>query len=166
VTATPAGGAALLFYLTTYTFMTVGAFAVLVALGRRGEPAETYADLAGVGFRHPGLGLAMTVCILSLIGIPPMAGFVAKLQIFRAAVDAGQFWLAIVGVVTSVVSVYYYLGVLVQMYMHESPAEATLARTRPCVIATVLLAATATLLLGLFPAGPIELARLSFLSLH
>jgi NADH-quinone oxidoreductase subunit N len=165
VTATPAGGAALLFYLVTYTFMTVGAFAVLVALGRRGEPAETYADLAGVGFRHPGLGLAMTVCMLSLIGLPPTAGFVAKLQIFRAAVDTGDVGLAVIGVLASVVSVYYYLGVLVQMYMHESPAEATLAGSRPCVVATVVLAATATLLLGLFPAGAIEMARLSFLSL-
>jgi len=165
VTATPAGGAALLFYLATYTFMTVGAFGVLVALSRRGEPTETYADLAGVGFRHPGLGLAMTVCILSLIGLPPMAGFVAKLQIFRAAVDAGDLGIALIGVLSSVVSVYYYLGVLVQMYMHESPREASVAHARPCVVATVLLAATATLLLGLFPAGPIELARLSFLSL-
>src|SRR5207245_9283955 len=90
VAATHDGGAALLFYLTTYVFMTLGAFAVLIALGRRGEPNEDLADWAGVGFRHPVLGLSMAVFMLSLAGIPPTAGFAGKVYLFSAAVEAGQ----------------------------------------------------------------------------
>ena len=119
VAATRDGGAALLFYLATYVFMTLGAFAVLIALGRRGEPNEDLADWAGVGFRHPVLGLSMAVFMLSLAGIPPTAGFAGKFYLFSAAVDAGYVGLAVVGVLNSLVSVYYYLGVLVSMYMAE-----------------------------------------------
>src|SRR5439155_281943 len=113
------GGAALLFYLAVYSFMTLGAFAVLIALGRRGEPNEDLADWAGVGFRHPVLGLSMAVFMLSLAGVPPTAGFAGKFYLFSAAVDAGQVGLAVIGVLNSLVSVYYYLGVLVAMYMTE-----------------------------------------------
>ncbi len=166
VAATRDGGAALLFYLVTYVFMTLGAFAVLIALGRRGEPNEDLADWAGVGFRHPLLGLSMAVFMLSLAGIPPTAGFAGKFYLFSAAVDAGDVGLVVIGVLNSVVSVYYYLGVLVAMYMTEGTTVIVPPSSRPYLVATILVAVGATLGIGILPAGTMELARVAFLSLR
>ena len=166
VTATKVGGAALLYYLVVYAFMNVGAFGVLIALGRRGEPNEMLADFAGVGFRQPVLGLTMAVFMLSLAGIPPTAGFAGKFYLFSAAVDAGYVGLAVIGVLNSVISVYYYLGVLVQMYMTEGTRPIDAPATRPYLLATILVAGVATLLLGVFPSGAMELARVSVASLR
>jgi len=166
VTATKVGGAALLYYLVVYAFMNLGAFGVLIALGRRGEPNEMLADFAGVGFRQPVLGLTMAVFMLSLAGIPPTAGFAGKFYLFSAAVDAGYVGLAVIGVLNSVVSVYYYFGVLVQMYMAEGTRPIDAPATRPYLLATILVASVATLLLGVFPSGAMELARVSVASLR
>jgi NADH-quinone oxidoreductase subunit N len=166
VAATRDGGAALLFYLTTYLFMTLGAFAVVIALGRRGEPNEDLADWAGVGFRHPVLGLSMAVFMLSLAGIPPTAGFAGKFYLFSAAIDAGYVGLAVVGVLNSLVSVYYYLGVLVSMYMAEGGRAVVPPSSRPYLLATILVSVAATLLIGILPAKPMDLARVAFLSLR
>ena len=166
VTATKAGEAALLYYLVVYAVMNLGAFGVLIALGRRGEPNEMLADFAGVGFRQPVLGLTMAVFMLSLAGIPPTAGFAGKFYLFSAAVDAGYVGLAVIGVLNSVISVYYYLGVLVQMYMTEGTRPIDAPATRPYLLATILFAGVATLLLGVFPSGTMELARVSVASLR
>jgi NADH-quinone oxidoreductase subunit N len=160
------GGAALLFYLAVYAFMTLGAFGVVVALGRRGEPNEDLRDWAGVGFRHPALGLSMAVFMLSLAGLPPTAGFAGKLYLFGAAVDAGYIGLAVVGVLNSLVSVYYYFGLLVQMYMVEGGRPIDAPTTRPYLLATILAAVVVTLVLGVFPAQTMELARASFQSIR
>jgi NADH-quinone oxidoreductase subunit N len=165
VAATKDGGAALLFYLAVYSFMTLGAFAVVIALGRRGEPNEALSDWAGVGFRHPVLGLSMAVFMLSLAGIPPTAGFAGKFYLFSAAIDAGYVGLAVVGVLNSLVSVYYYLGVLVAMYMTEGQRVIVPPSTRPYLLATILVSVAATLLIGVLPAAPMALARVAFLSL-
>jgi len=161
-----AGGSAVLFYLIAYAFMTLGAFAVVIALGRRGQPHENLDDYAGVGFRSPFLGAAMAVFMLSLSGIPPLAGFVGKFYIFSAAVKSGYVGLAIIGVLNSVVSVYYYVGVLVRMYMTEGTTEVTAPSSRPYLFATLLLTISATILLGLFPSSLAEVARQSFLALN
>jgi len=166
VAATKDGGAALLFYLAVYAFMTLGAFAVLIALGRRGEPGEDLADWAGVGFRHPVLGLSMAVFMLSLAGVPPTAGFAGKFYLFSAAIDAGYVGLAVIGVLNSLISVYYYLGVLVAMYMADGTRVVTAPSSRPYLLATILVTVVATLAIGILPAGPMQLARLSFLSLR
>jgi NADH-quinone oxidoreductase subunit N len=166
VAATKEGGAALLFYLVTYVFMTLGAFAVLIALGRRGEPNEDLAGWAGMGFRHPALGLSMAVFMLSLAGIPPTAGFAGKFYLFSAAVDAGYVGLAVIGVLNSVISVYYYLGVLVPMYMAEGARPIVPLSSRPYLLTTILVAVAATLLIGILPATPMALARVAFLSLR
>src|SRR5207248_3157141 len=150
------GGAALLFYLGVYSFMTLGAFAILIALGRRGEPNEDLADWAGVGFRHPVLGLSMGLFMLSLAGVPPTAGFAGKFYLFSAAIDAGYVGLAVVGVLNSLVSVYYYVAVLVQMYMAEGLRTIDPPTSRPYLLATILVAGLATVLLGVFPAAPME----------
>jgi NADH-quinone oxidoreductase subunit N len=165
VTASRDGGAALLFYLAVYGLMTLGAFAVLIAIARRGESAEEYADFAGLGFRHPVLGAAMTVFMLSLAGFPPLAGFAGKFYLFSAAVNAGYVGLVVIAVLNSLVSVYYYLGVIVQMYMAEGARPIEAPSAQPYVFVTILVAAVGTMLIGLLPGGPMEAARVAFLSL-
>jgi len=159
------GGSAVLFYLLVYAMMTLGAFAVVIAIGRRGEPNEEIADYAGLGFRNPMLGLAMAVFMLSLAGFPPLGGFVAKFYIFSAAVSAGYVWLAIIGMLNSVVSVYYYVAVLVRMYMQEGDLQVTPAFKRPYLLATLLITAVATIAFGIFPAAFWEVAHQSFQAL-
>ena len=165
VAASRDGGAALLFYLAVYGLMTLGAFAVLIAIARRGESAEEFADFAGLGFRHPVLGAAMSVFMLSLAGFPPLAGFAGKFYLFSAAVSAGYVGLVVIAVLNSLVSVYYYLGVIVQMYMAEGARPVEAPSAQPYVFATILVAAAGTLLIGLLPGGPMEAARVAFLSL-
>jgi NADH-quinone oxidoreductase subunit N len=165
VAGTPDGGAALLFYLAVYGLMTLGAFAVLIAIARRGEHAEQYTDFAGLGFRHPALGVAMTVFMLSLAGFPPLAGFAGKFYLFGAAVGAGYVGLVVIAVLNSLVSVYYYLGVVVQMYMADATRPTESPAAQPYVLATILVAAAGTMLLGLLPGGAMAAARTAFLSL-
>jgi NADH-quinone oxidoreductase subunit N len=155
-----------LFYLLAYAFMNVGAFAVACVVERRGEFSSTLADYAGLGRRQPLLAAAMAVFMLSLTGIPPLVGFWGKLYVFRAAVEAGMTWLAILGVLNSAVSAFYYLGVLVQMYMRE-PAPAAEGESQPAPVnlgiaigAAVLLAALVTVGLGVWPAPVATLVAL------
>jgi NADH-quinone oxidoreductase subunit N len=154
-----------LFYLIAYTLMTLGAFAVVIALGQRGAPNENLDDYAGVGFRSPFLGLAMMVFMLSLAGVPPLAGFVGKFYIFSAAVKSGYIGLTVIGVLNSVISVYYYVGVLVRMYMVEGGVEVAHPSSRPYLFAAMLVTVAGTVILGLFPSSLFELARQSFLAL-
>lgn len=118
---------AVLFYLVVYVFMNLGAFAVLVALASGGSEHERVDDLAGLARTRPGLAALMTIFMFSLAGIPGTGGFVAKFVVFRAAVSSGYVVLAIVGVLMSVVSLYYYLRVPVMMYMRE-PGERAAGR--------------------------------------
>ncbi len=156
---------AVIFYLATYTFGTLGAFGVLSYIGRKGRSAETYDDLNGIGLKYPFVGVVMAVFMFSSAGIPPAAGFLGKFYIFRTAVDVGsttgEFIFivgAIIGVLTSVAGVFYYLRVLVAMYM--KPATGTL-EVRPHASATFALALCAVLTLGfgIFPSTGIQLAR-------
>jgi len=160
-----AGGSALLFYIAAYAVMTLGAFAVLVAAGKADEPAETLDDLAGLGFRHPLLGLAMAVFMLSLAGIPPLVGFVGKLYLFSAAVNEGFIWLTVIGVLNSVVSVYYYAGVIVRMYMTAAPVDAVALPRRPAVALALVLTVVATIAAGVVPSALLQLAQASFTGL-
>jgi NADH-quinone oxidoreductase subunit N len=116
------GTAAALFYLAVYSFMNLGAFGILALLGRGQDERVLVSDLAGLGFRQPLLGIAMTVFMISLGGIPPTAGFMGKIYVFGAALDAGLVPLVIIGVLNSVISVFYYLRITVAMYMSEEPA--------------------------------------------
>lgn len=114
-------GRALLFYLLAYSLMNLLAFGVASTLGRRGE--TSIAHYAGLARRSPLLALAMALALLSLTGIPPTIGFAGKFMVFRGAVEAGYIWLAVIGVLSSVWSAYYYLRVIVYMYMIEPKAE-------------------------------------------
>ena len=117
------GGLPLLFYLLTYAFMTLGAFAVLTSMAEGDEARDGYSDFAGLGFKRPFLAIAMALFMLSLAGFPPLAGFTGKFYVFRSAVLSGQLNLAIIGVLNSLLSVIFYLRVIVAMYMEEGGAE-------------------------------------------
>jgi NADH-quinone oxidoreductase subunit N len=166
VAGTAAAGAAVLYYLLAYTLMNTGAFAVVIALGKRGEANESLDDFDGVGVRHPLLGFCMTVFMLSLAGIPALAGFTGKFYLFSAAVQEGYVWLAIVGVLNSVVSMYYYGGVLMRMFMADGGVEVQGTAHRPYLAATLVATAAGTVYLGIFPSWAFELAHGAFLSLR
>lgn len=159
------GGTAVLYYILVYSFMTLGAFAVVIALGKRGELNEEIDDYAGLGYKQPLLAFSMTVFLLSLAGVPTLAGFTGKFYLFTAAVDTGHIDLAIVGVLNSAVSMYYYLGVPIRMYMAETPKEVSTTANRPYLVATLVIAGIGTVFLGLFPSWAFELARSAYLSL-
>jgi NADH-quinone oxidoreductase subunit N len=136
-------------YILIYAVMNLGAFAVVVALSRE-APGTLIADFAGLGRRAPVLALAMAMFLISLAGIPPLAGFWGKFFIFRAAIFADQAWLAVVMVVNSVISLYYYAAVVRQMYFIELP-EARPLRASPAVAGVVALAALTLVAVGFFP---------------
>ncbi|MGQ9502524.1 MAG: NADH-quinone oxidoreductase subunit N [Anaerolineae bacterium] len=150
-----------LFYMLAYTLMTVGAFAVTCAMERREQTTTTLKDYAGLARRAPLLAAAMLLFMLSLIGIPPLVGFWGKLFVFRAAVEANMTWLAVLGVLNSALSAYYYVGVIVQMYLrdpeHSPLEEANLAWRRSTIGLAIFLAVAATVLLGIWPDGVVNL---------
>jgi NADH-quinone oxidoreductase subunit N len=158
----PTGGAAALFYLLAYAFMNLGAFGVVLAVGRRGEPHETIDDYAGLGFRAPLLGAAMAVFMLSLTGIPPLVGFAGKVYVFTAAVREGYVALAVIGVLNSVISAGYYVRVLVTMFMTPGTLEIEPPASRPYLFTTIVFSAVATVVVGAFPGPWMRLAWLSF----
>ena len=165
-TGTAAGTSAALFYLLAYTVMNVGAFGVMGALEWDGhEGAEqTLGSLAGVGYRRPVLGVAMGVFMFALTGFPPLGGFMGKYLVFSAVVQSGMTWLAVIGVLASVVSAVYYLRVLTTMWMRsasEGSAGAQAAAFLPSRTTTAVVAvcAVALLLLGIVPSAVISLAR-------
>jgi NADH-quinone oxidoreductase subunit N len=119
---TPLGGRALLFYLVSYTAMSIGAFAIVAARERELARPVSLDGLAGLGWERPGFGLAMSLFMFGFIGLPPAGLFLGKFYAFSAAVDRGWAWLAIVGVVATVVSIYYYAGVVGAMYFRH-PVE-------------------------------------------
>jgi len=154
------GVASVLFYLLAYTVSTVGAFGALILCGSRGREAVSYDDLSGLGKRHPPAALAFSLFLVSLAGIPPTAGFFAKWFIFRAAIDGGLYWLAILAFVNSVIGAYYYLRVLVYMYMREPAAGAPVAipMRSGYVTAALLVSAILVLALGLTPNHYLDVA--------
>ncbi|RYE81344.1 MAG: NADH-quinone oxidoreductase subunit N [Myxococcales bacterium] len=154
------GQASVLLYLLGYTVSTVGALGALILMGRRGAEAVSYEDLAGIARRHPGPAMAMSFFLLSLAGIPPLAGFFAKLYIFRAAIGAGFYWLAILGLLNSVLGAYYYLKVMVFMYMREPAPGAPIATPMRSglVTAALVLSALLVLMLGVMPGSSLALA--------
>ena len=156
----------MLFTVLAYAMMTLGAFAVVIAVGRRGEPNEEIDDYAGLGFRYPFLGFCMTVFMLSLAGIPLLVGFTGKFFLFSAAIERGYVWLVIIAALNSVVSIYYYVGVLVQMYMGEGDGrEVQGVSQRPYLTATLLVTSVMTIALGIFPGWLLNLATAAVKSL-
>jgi NADH-quinone oxidoreductase subunit N len=143
------GVTALMFYLFVYTFMTLGAFAIVAYVQAGQREAETFDDYRALGRRAPLTALIMTVFMLSLTGVPPLAGFMGKVYLILAAVHTGMTWLAIIVVVNSAISAYYYLRVVVVMYMSDTTERVPLFRSG--FIQTMLVAAAAaTFFIGIF----------------
>jgi NADH-quinone oxidoreductase subunit N len=143
------GVASVLFYLFAYLFMNFGAFAVLTVLVRPDGERDDLSDLDGLWARHPVLAVLMTIFMLSLAGIPPLVGFWAKLFVFTAGVQSGWTWLVVIGVLTSVVSVAYYLRVLLHVY--TPPPERREFFGAPGPVAAVTASAVLAVLLGILP---------------
>lgn len=117
---TESGVRGILIYLSIYLVMTAGAFAVVLSMRQKGKMVEGIADLAGLSKTHPGMALAFAIFLFSLAGIPPLAGFFGKLYVFLAAVEAGLYTLAVIGVLASVVAAFYYLRIIKLMYFDDA----------------------------------------------
>jgi NADH-quinone oxidoreductase subunit N len=154
--ATETGYGAALFYVISYTIMTLGSFGMILLLSRAGFEAESLDDFRGLNQRSKWYAFVMLILMFSLAGIPPAAGFLAKLFVLQAAIDAGYTSLVVYAVLLSVVGAFYYLRIVRLMYMEEPVSEITLdprAGTRWMLSITAI----ATLVLGLAPAPLVEL---------
>jgi NADH-quinone oxidoreductase subunit N len=161
LSANDLGKGAVLFYLLSYAVSNIGAFGVIGVLEGAGRPGDRIRDYAGLWNERPALALLMTIFLLSLGGFPPLGGFIAKWYVFSAAVASGNIWLAIIGVLTSVISVFFYLRVVVMMYM--TPADRTADRPAIPRIAGAALVASAIIVfyLGILPTRVLDLAAAS-----
>jgi NADH-quinone oxidoreductase subunit N len=145
-------GSSILFYLLAYTFMTLGAFGVLVALEREKQAPQTLDTLSGLSVRRPGLAALMAIFMFSLTGVPPFIGFAAKFYIIQSAVTTELYVLAVIMVVNSAISAYYYLRILVVMYMQPGERLTITDPTLPLGTYVVnLVMAAAVLVIGVFP---------------
>jgi NADH-quinone oxidoreductase subunit N len=159
------GKGAVLFYLLTYAITNIGAFGVIALLDNADRPNDQVKDYAGLWNDHPVLAGLMTVFLLSLGGFPPMAGFIAKWYVFSAAVKAGYTGLAIVGVLTSVVSVFFYLRIVVMMYMTPADGPAQFPAVPKIAGAALVVSAILIFYLGILPTRVLEWAAASISSI-
>ena len=148
-----AGFSAVVFYLVVYTIANFGAFGVITSFAIQGREPQEYADLAGLGYHHPRRGAALAFFLLSLAGVPPAAGFIGKFGIFYAAIEAGYLGLALLGVLASLLSMYYYLRPIIVLFMADE-RSACLHRGAIEEHGVLAFCLAATLLLGLYP-GPL-----------
>ena len=161
VSANQVGKAAILFYLLAYGVTNLAAFGVIALLGTRDDARDDLRDYAGLWHTHPGLAALMTVCLLSLGGLPPTAGFIAKWYIFSAAVSAGYYGLAVIGVLTSVISVFFYLRVVVMMYMSDRQVAAPPAPVPMVGMLAVVASVAVIFWLGILPTSVLNFASQS-----
>ncbi len=151
-----AGLSAGLFYMMAYLFTNLGAFAVVLVVEQKDGQGVMIDDYKGLARRKPLLALVFAYFMLSLTGIPPSGGFTAKFSVFGAAVDAGLVWLVIVGVLTSVVSAYFYLRPVFYAFMFDGEGEVSV---RPATAIALVITVAATIILGVFPGPMLDLAR-------
>ncbi len=164
VAGTARGVTAMLVYLFVYGFMQLGAFAVLALMRRHDVVGDELKDLNGLFFRQPFAAVAMLLFMLSLGGIPPTAGFMGKFWLFSAAIESGYMWLAVIGVLNSAVSLYYYIRIVVYMMLKNEPAGSE-PRQSPALALAMGVAVVATLLLGVYPQPLFEFAQASAVTL-
>jgi NADH-quinone oxidoreductase subunit N len=149
---------ALMFYMLTYAFMIFGTFGIVILLGRKGDENLEIENYSGLAYKHPVLALSMTIFLLSLGGLPPLAGFVAKFFVFSAALKEGFLILVIIAVLNSAVSLYYYLKVIVFMYMKDPVKEFDITLS-PMTLFVIAISIFGTIQLGIFPDSIIALAQ-------
>jgi NADH-quinone oxidoreductase subunit N len=164
VAATPRGVSAMLIYMFVYSFMQLGAFAIIVLMRRQDMVGDELKDLSGLHFRHPFAAFAMLLFMLSLGGIPPTAGFMGKFWLFSAAIEAGYVRLAVIGVLNSAISLYYYIRIVVFMYLKKETTGSEPAAS-PALALALGVAVVATIALGIYPRLLFELAEVSAQSL-
>lgn len=157
--ANQTGMTAAMFYTAAYGAMNVGAFAVVSHISSSGERYVSIDDYAGLGRRSPLLAFTLTIFMLSLIGIPLTGGFFAKYYVFSAALQANLVWLTVIGVVNSAVASYYYLRLIVVMYMREPSVETPPEPVAPAMSVALVLAAIATIYLGVVPGQVVNYAE-------
>ena len=150
------GVSAALFYLLAYSLMNLGAFAIVTILGRSEDKLVNVTDYAGLGAKRPGLAALLSVFLLSLAGVPGTAGFAGKFFIFRAALESRLLWLTVIGVITTVISFYYYLYVIVQMYMRDPVDDFSDLRLCGSLKAALLVSCVGTLYLGILPSRVLD----------
>jgi NADH-quinone oxidoreductase subunit N len=160
VAGTSRGITAMLVYLLIYSFMQMGAFAIIVMMRRKDAIGDELKDLSGLAFRQPFAAFAMLLFMLSLGGIPPTAGFMGKFWLFSAAIDQHYYWLAVIGVLNSAISLYYYIRVVVFMYLKKETTGSEPVAT-PALMFTLALAVAATIILGVYPRMLFEVAEAS-----
>ncbi len=171
--ASSRGVAAVVFYVAAYSFMVIGSFGILSIVSGPGDRGTSLDDLDGLGARRPALALALTFFLLAQAGVPLTTGFVAKFEVIGAAVDARSYWLAVVAMLSAVVSAFLYLRIVLSLYLGRSGAEdggdedgedavvstAPYGRAHPAAVLAVGVALVVTIGFGIVP-GPIdELAR-------
>jgi NADH-quinone oxidoreductase subunit N len=160
VAGTTRGYTAMLIYLFVYGFMQLGAFGVLAMLRRTDSIGDELKDLNGLYFRNPFAAIAMLLFMLSLGGVPPTAGFMGKLWLFGAAIDSGYVWLAVIGVLNSAVSLYYYIRIVVFMWLKNEPTGSAPV-TSPTYALVLGVAVAAILLFGVYPQPLFQFAQAS-----
>jgi NADH-quinone oxidoreductase subunit N len=143
--------AAVAVYTITYALMNIGAFGVVSMLAKNQNDPQTLDDIAGLGFRRPFYGLALTVCMFSLSGLPPTAGFISKFYIFKTAIESGHTTVALIGILTSIVSVYYYLRVVYYLYMKEAAEGYAVPVSGVFATGALAIAMLGIMMIGLFP---------------
>jgi NADH-quinone oxidoreductase subunit N len=153
--------AAIALYAVTYALMNIVAFGVISLLQKNQNDPHTLDDIAGMGFRHPFAGVALSVFMLSLAGIPPTAGFISKFYVFKVAIDGGDVGLALVGICTSIVSVYYYLRVVYYLYMKEADELTPVPARGAFATGALALAIAGIFIVGIWPTPVFELFPLA-----
>ncbi|KPL03474.1 MAG: hypothetical protein AMJ73_06925 [candidate division Zixibacteria bacterium SM1_73] len=164
VAATSRGLASVSFYIFVYLFANMGAFITAIAFSNT-TGSDQIKDYAGLSRRSPALAAMMAVFMLSLVGIPPLAGFTGKYYLFSAAIEQGWIWLVVIAVLTSVISLYYYVGVVRQMYFRTSPAENRIAMPAPLTLALII-SVIGVLIFGVYPNIFINFANQAALVFH
>jgi NADH-quinone oxidoreductase subunit N len=152
-------GAGLVFYLVAYLLMNAGAFSALIAMSRRGTEYVNLEDFSGIGFKYPWIGASLALFLFSLAGIPPTAGFLAKFYVFSAAVSRGEVALVFIAVLASLVSVFYYLRVIVFMYMREPLVGVEIETDNPALYLILFLCFYGVLQLGIWPGNLLAIIR-------
>lgn len=159
------GYSGIVFYLTAYMLMQIGSFVIVAILERNGEKYLELSDYAGLSKRHPVLAAFMAIFMLSLAGIPPFAGFFGKYYLFTAAIDAGFLWLTLVGVLSSIISVYFYIGLIVKMYFTEPEGQREDNEVGMSGLSLIITIA-GVIVLGILPSGILSIASSLFNSTH
>jgi NADH-quinone oxidoreductase subunit N len=149
----------LVFYLTVYLFMNIGAFSAVIALSKKDREYVELEDYRGIGFKYPWIGATFAVFLISLAGFPPTGGFLAKFYVFSAAVRQGLISLVIIAVLASLVSVFYYLRIIIYMYMREPAYQVDIHIENPALFLVLFLCLYGVLQLGIFPGNVLILIK-------